>query len=615
MRGGLRIVLLAFIGAVVLAASPAAMGDESSYQFVVPGVCGAFAIESVSGSVSSCISSPDGVGRADDGYYSAAANDSVVFSDTNNSEYDAGGAIWIVSPNSGPTAELDSSPYDYNPSISYDGSKVVFARYDPATGSSDIYSVNSDGSDLTEVISGQGVNYLRDPVISPDGSSIAYWCGPAANGDTSATSCGPLTDGSYRYAGVMRANIDGTRQRMIVIGPGGNLEPVGPTGFAWSPDSQWIAMDGLLNVYLGNDEWTAQRELFEYHTDGSDLFDNLDPTRQVTQFTYDPNAAHPNIPIFPQFSPDGSQLLYMDFFDGSGNQGNFSYLIGTDGSDPHQIYLNPNVDCHDGSCYGGSYGAFIPTATPTSPPPLVDMTHITVPAVTKLKVATAKSTLTAVNLTVGTVSNNYSTTVAKGAVISQSPSAGTVAHRTVKIGPSVNLVVSKGVAPPMTLTVVRSGTGFGKVTSQSSGISCGSTCSHAYAYNASVTLTATPAVGSKFVGWSGACSGTGVCHVTMSAAKSVTARFALLRTLKVTKAGSGSGTVVSTIPGISCGATCSYGFVFGVKVTLTAKPATGSKFVGWSGACSGTGVCRVTMNAARSVTATFRKTSGMSRRR
>jgi Tol biopolymer transport system component len=262
MRGGLRIVLLAFIGAVVLAASPAAMGDESSYQFVVPGVCGAFAIESVSGSVSSCISSPDGVGRADDGYYSAAANDSVVFSDTNNSEYDAGGAIWIVSPNSGPTAELDSSPYDYNPSISYDGSKVVFARYDPATGSSDIYSVNSDGSDLTEVISGQGVNYLRDPVISPDGSSIAYWCGPAANGDTSATSCGPLTDGSYRYAGVMRANIDGTRQRMIVIGPGGNLEPVGPTGFAWSPDSQWIAMDGLLNVYLGNDEWTAQRELF-----------------------------------------------------------------------------------------------------------------------------------------------------------------------------------------------------------------------------------------------------------------------------------------------------------------------------------------------------------------
>src|SRR4030095_5918505 len=45
------------------------------------------------------------------------------------------------------------------------------------------------------------------------------------------------------------------------------------------------------------------------------------------------------------------------------------------------------------------------------------------------------------------------------------------------------------------------------------------------------------------------------------------------------------------------------------NVTLTATPAAGSTFAGWSGACSGTGSCTVTMSAARSVTATFNATT------
>ena len=43
----------------------------------------------------------------------------------------------------------------------------------------------------------------------------------------------------------------------------------------------------------------------------------------------------------------------------------------------------------------------------------------------------------------------------------------------------------------------------------------------------------------------------------------------------------------------------------GTVVTLTATPASDSQFSGWSGACSGTGACSVTMDAAKSVTATF----------
>jgi subtilase family serine protease len=77
------------------------------------------------------------------------------------------------------------------------------------------------------------------------------------------------------------------------------------------------------------------------------------------------------------------------------------------------------------------------------------------------------------------------------------------------------------------LTVTTSGNGAGTVSSNPAGIDCGSICSHSYTAGTSVTLTATPASGSVFSGWSGACSGTGTCGVTMSQARSVTATFSL----------------------------------------------------------------------------------------
>ncbi len=55
--------------------------------------------------------------------------------------------------------------------------------------------------------------------------------------------------------------------------------------------------------------------------------------------------------------------------------------------------------------------------------------------------------------------------------------------------------------PQNKLTVTKSGTGT--VTSNPSGISCGSDCSEPYNYNTVVTLTATPATGSTFASWSG----------------------------------------------------------------------------------------------------------------
>jgi DNA-binding beta-propeller fold protein YncE len=76
-----------------------------------------------------------------------------------------------------------------------------------------------------------------------------------------------------------------------------------------------------------------------------------------------------------------------------------------------------------------------------------------------------------------------------------------------------------------TLTVAKAGAG--SVTSSPAGINCGASCSHAYDFGTSVTLTATHAAGSRFSGWSGgACSGTGACTLVLGSDRTVTASFA-----------------------------------------------------------------------------------------
>jgi hypothetical protein len=163
-----------------------------------------------------------------------------------------------------------------------------------------------------------------------------------------------------------------------------------------------------------------------------------------------------------------------------------------------------------------------------------------------------------------------------------------------------------------TLTVLLAGSGSGTVTSNPAGIDCGSDCSESYSVNTLVTLTATPEAGSIFSGWSGSCSGTDDCVVTMNAAKNVAATFTIsdeTHSLTILLAGTGSGTVTSNPAGIDCGSDCSESYAAGTNVTLTATPGAGSTFSGWSGACSGTGLCIVTMDTARDVAATFTKAS------
>lgn len=159
---------------------------------------------------------------------------------------------------------------------------------------------------------------------------------------------------------------------------------------------------------------------------------------------------------------------------------------------------------------------------------------------------------------------------------------------------------------PETLTVADAGSGSGLIVSSPIGIDCGSLCSHAFGIGTEVRLTGLPDTGSRFAGWSGGgCTGTGTCIVTMDSAATVTGTFIGSHTLTVGRAGSGFGNVTSTPAGIDCGSTCSHSFDAGTAVTLTATPEAGSSFAGWSGACSGTGTCPLTLTSDSSATATF----------
>jgi hypothetical protein len=187
------------------------------------------------------------------------------------------------------------------------------------------------------------------------------------------------------------------------------------------------------------------------------------------------------------------------------------------------------------------------------------------------------------------------------------------------------------------LTVSKAGGGGGSVASTDGKLDCGSTCSVTYSSGAPVVLDAAPAVDSSFAGWSGACTGTASsCTVTMSAAEQVTATFSVTppasEVLTVKPGGSGSG-VVAGGPSSSSATTpatekiachqgpagtyvqqhCSATYPEGTSVMLTAAPASGTTFTGWSGACSGTGTtCTLAMDSSETASATFAATDTLS---
>lgn len=156
--------------------------------------------------------------------------------------------------------------------------------------------------------------------------------------------------------------------------------------------------------------------------------------------------------------------------------------------------------------------------------------------------------------------------------------------------------------------------GQGTVTSADGAINCtngSGSCYATYANGTAVTLTASPASGSGFSGWSGACTGGNPCSLTMNSNLTATATFGTVATYTLTVSETGQGTVTSADGEINCtngSGTCSAVYNSGSSVTLTATAASGSTFTQWSGACSGKNPCSVSMTGNMTATATFETT-------
>ncbi len=139
------------------------------------------------------------------------------------------------------------------------------------------------------------------------------------------------------------------------------------------------------------------------------------------------------------------------------------------------------------------------------------------------------------------------------------------------------------------LTVAKTGSGEGTVTSDPAGIDCGAECSHDFEKDEEVILSAAPDPHSRFSGWTDCEEEPSLseCKLTMDEEHEVSASFAWPK-LKVVKSKTGTGKVTSTAKGaneeqINCGSHCEESFPGAEPLLLTATPEGGSILKEWSG--------------------------------
>jgi Divergent InlB B-repeat domain len=147
-------------------------------------------------------------------------------------------------------------------------------------------------------------------------------------------------------------------------------------------------------------------------------------------------------------------------------------------------------------------------------------------------------------------------------------------------------------------------TGRGSVESDVPGMDCAASCATEWDAGSVVALEPLAAGGQRFVRWSGSCTGSDRCEVTLDAARSVSALFAPERFgLVVTLAGKGKVTGAGA-PCIS--SRCARSGRSYTPVRLRATAAKGWRLAGWSGACAGrAATCSLPMTKAASVRARF----------
>jgi len=211
--------------------------------------------------------------------------------------WEADQGIYVANADGSQAMKITDHVNDSWPNWSPDGTKIAFVgtRFDASLGFchpgvyadclTDIYAMNADGSEITDVTGDPGWEF--DPVWSPDGTRIAFASTPDVAGLTAIT--------------VM--NADGSDRMTLSSSNGGSdFDP------DWSPDGTQIIFGGIHYENWG---------LFEVRPDGTD-----ERTLLFDVGTY---------AVEPVWSPDGSLIAF------GGNVDNYGepeavYTMKPDGS-------------------------------------------------------------------------------------------------------------------------------------------------------------------------------------------------------------------------------------------------------------------------------------------
>jgi TolB protein len=175
---------------------------------------------------------------------------------------------------------VDEEVYEWSP----DGARLAFVRYDAQTGEDNIFVMDADGTDQTQ-LTGVAGDHFYDPAWSPDGTKIAFSHYVDADGEN--------------VIGVMEA--DGTAQ--VTLTGGANAYDYAPR---WSPDGTRIAFSRY-------DLNTGAENIYVMDADGTDLLNLTGGTSY--------NFA-------PEWSPDGARIAFISYRDGNAE----IYLMNSDGT-------------------------------------------------------------------------------------------------------------------------------------------------------------------------------------------------------------------------------------------------------------------------------------------
>ena len=221
-----------------------------------------------------------------------------------------------------------------------------------------IWSMRADGSGLVELTNAKSWT----PVVSPDGTQIAYFSGEDPRGDLNIM------------------NVDGSSPRLLVMGDW----PIYP---AWSPDGSMIAFmsdqdtlgapvsrfgfwdifvvrvgDGVVTRLTtdqaedGTPSWSPDggRVVFSSDRTGNwDLFVMDSDGSNLTQLTSDPGNDEQ-----PSWSPDGTKILFRSDRDGNSNV----YVMDADGSNVIPLTTQGGRDSEPVWSPGGTHIAFVSQA-------------------------------------------------------------------------------------------------------------------------------------------------------------------------------------------------------------------------------------------------------------